>query len=459
MTQAKRFVCIGTILTLALGAGLRASAQEQPFPTSLKLHPEAEPRPALKYKLLPPFTERTPGNAAVFYGKVTGEAGSYFADRMRDEELERWQVTPLAELAGQRIPLMNVGMIERAARCDTCDWQLPLRESSDPMGIPLPEVQQTRTFARIIAVKARLLVANGEFDTAVHALQTGYALGRHVAQGQTVVNSLVGLRHFSTMNRQVATFIQQPGAPNLYWALTNLPRPLVDPSDALEFERNMIEMSFPTLRDLESMTHRAEEWQDILYRLARQMAANGRSPQFSAAKFEEACRQLHPEAKRAMVERGLTRAQVNAMSMHQVILLSTIRTYHDLFDRGTKQFWTAYPEAIRGFDAAIEQAEQAKELIPIGLTTLKALRAARTTIARMEREIALLRIAEALRIYAASHPGQLPGSLDEIKTVPIPVDPATDAAFDYRVENEKATISGPPLSDTPLSLEISLARQ
>jgi len=60
--------------------------------------------------------------------------------------------------------------------------------------------------------------------------------------------------------------------------------------------------------------------------------------------------------------------------------------------------------------------------------------------ARCDRDIALLRLTEALRMYAAGHKGKLPQSLDEIKEVPIPTNPVTGKPFPYEVHGDRATI-------------------
>jgi hypothetical protein len=90
---------------------------------------------------------------------------------------------------------------------------------------------------------------------------------------------------------------------------------------------------------------------------------------------------------------------------------------------------------------------------------LKRLREARTSNARTERELAILRVAEALRLYAAGHGSRLPASLSDIDEVPIPLDPVTEAPFNYRFENEQATISGPSLPNATSSWEVSISRQ
>jgi hypothetical protein len=60
---------------------------------------------------------------------------------------------------------------------------------------------------------------------------------------------------------------------------------------------------------------------------------------------------------------------------------------------------------------------------------------------RIERKIAALRIIEALRLYAASHDGHLPNRLDQVKIVPIPLDPGTDQAFEYHLDGQTATLT------------------
>jgi hypothetical protein len=62
---------------------------------------------------------------------------------------------------------------------------------------------------------------------------------------------------------------------------------------------------------------------------------------------------------------------------------------------------------------------------------------------RLDRRIAALRCVEAVRLYAAAHDGKLPAKLDDIKEVPIPLDPFTGKSFEYKAEGDKVTIEGP----------------
>ncbi len=105
--------------------------------------------------------------------------------------------------------------VELAARCKDCDWQI--EDRPEGFGLLLPEVQGFRYVAVVLAVKARYEIAQGKWDEACATLQTGYAAGRHMGQGPTLIHIFVGGVITRFMNDQVQTMIQQPGAPNLYW--------------------------------------------------------------------------------------------------------------------------------------------------------------------------------------------------------------------------------------------------
>ena len=79
---------------------------------------------------------------------------------------------------------------------------------------------------------------------------------------------------------------------------------------------------------------------------------------------------------------------------------------------------------------------------------------------RVNQKIAALQCLEAIRIYAARH-NKLPLSLDDIKSVPIPLDPMTMTSFLYELKNDIAVLSSSAnqkseLPVYPLRYEIKL---
>jgi hypothetical protein len=460
--------CLTTIVgTLLLISQADATYGAEPaLPVKLTLYPSPQPIPALKYRLSPGRLDQKPGNAAVYYGKVTAEEMRFFSNREMLDNIDRWQQSPLAELRDGQVSLPTSGAIEgsirRGAHCRFCDWQLPIGDVPF-YGMLLPEIQQTREFGRILSVRARMQIADGEFADAVETLQSGYSLGRHVAAGETIVNGLVGIAICEIMSRQVLEFVQQPQAPNLYWALTMLPRPLVEVNDAVDVEAMGVELSFPELRDVHTAVQTPEEWRQQFHRFAQDFvkeAGNIESPELpSADELDARCERMLPVAKDSLIESGLSAKTVADMPLHQIALLYSLQTYHHLLEDAIKYYYLPFPNAIVGLDTAILRANREQlEIIPIAQLLMPAIKSSRAAIARNDRRIAVLRVIEALRIYGASHEGKLPELLADITEVPIPNDPVTELPFEYRLEGETASLTGPTLRDVPLHFEITMIR-
>jgi hypothetical protein len=427
----------------------------------------AAPTPALKYRLLPPATELTSGNAAVPYGKVTAEQWSFFPKYANTDIINTWQAMPLDKLRQTKIdlPSSSVFFLEQGAKCKYCDWQLPFGKVPF-YSILLPGEQQTRSYARILAVKARLEIANGKFDDAIQSFQTSFALGANVAKGETLVNGLIGIAINGVTFQQMSEYVQQPRAPNLYWALTVLPSPRIDMRPALDIESNSVELSFPELRDISSVERTSDEWRALFQRFVHQVADVTQSQRNglnvpSPEEIDSACKKVFPIAKRALIERGTPAKKVEAMSVYQAGLLYWVQLHHELVDAYTKVYSMPYPQAMEGFRVASERAQQAKaegrELVPLASTLEPVMEATRSAVVKDDRRFAILRLIEALRLHAASHDGKLPDKLSDISEVPLPDDPVTTKPFEYRREGDKAFIQGPKVGDVSLQYEITMA--
>ncbi len=267
-----------TLIVLAAVSPLPLCAQSPVEPAKvikITLHPMAQPRPALKYRLLPSFLDCRPGNAAVMWNRLPAERTAYFHDLDKLwETTDQWMEIPIndpreKEFRAKHPEICSVGDLyadmARAARYESCDWQLPIHEGN-AFQILLPELNQLRTFGRLLAAKARLEIAEGKYDQAVETLQTGLALARDAAKGPTLIHGLVGaaIAGPRILASQIEQFIQRPDAPNLYWALSALPRPLIDFRPGFEAESNSLFLQFPELRDLDKKDLSAEDWRKLL---------------------------------------------------------------------------------------------------------------------------------------------------------------------------------------------------
>jgi hypothetical protein len=449
----------------AIAGGARGLFGEEPDkPAKITLHPQAAPVPSLKYRLLPTRLEQKRGNAAVHYGKVTAEEMAFFSNNKLRDQIDDWQQTPLEELRGGKVNLPSKGAIEdslrRGALCMDCDWLLPVGDVPYYTTL-LPEVQQLRGFGRILAVRARIQIADHEFEDAITTLQTGYALGRNAATGETIVNGLVGIAICGIMNEQTLEYIQQLGAPNLYWALSALPPTMVDMQRAMDVERMGIELSFPELAEARTAKKSPDEWHDFYLRIfSRELGVQigGQSTRWPASEeIEKRCRERIPAAKKYLVASGISEKEVEEMAEYRVATLYTLAIYHEYLDDAIKYNEQPYPQAIAGMNAADKRAKaDDREIVPISKDLVPVIGTARSAVARLERMTAVLRVFEALRIHAASHGDKLPDSLANVTDVPVPNDPVTGKPFDYRRDGDKAFLRGPILTGNPLNYEISM---
>jgi hypothetical protein len=489
-------VIAGVFAALALFLPSTVSGQDAPpsqdVPEEQKtvrmvLYPAAEPRPALKYQLLPPLLERRPGNAAVWWNRIPAERGYFFQELYKEDgawnRIEKWMEIPIGdprekayrgkELAGD-LGILRPGHLfsdmERAARFESCDWQLPIREGNF-IEMLLPEVQQSRSYARLLSAKAHLEIVEGKYDEAVRTLQTGYAQARHVTQSPTVVSGLVGVTIAWIMSHQVEQMIQQPDAPNLYWALSTLPRPLIDFRPGMEAESNLLYLQFPELRDLGKKNLSPEEWRALLKNSIETICRNitawsdERTPfpktEAGMAVFTAAAIQGYPSAKRYLIDQGRTPAEVEAMPVAQVVLLYTTKVYDELNNEQFKWYFLPADEVGRRLAQVDQHMHQLlsenREIIPIARLLLPAIGAAKHAEIRGEWQIAMLRIFEAMRLYAATHDGRWPDRLSDISEVPIPNNPFDGKPFVYERHGNKAILTvehGP--TGTPWRHEITL---
>jgi hypothetical protein len=132
------------------------------------------------------------------------------------------------------------------------------------------------------------------------------------------------------------------------------------------------------------------------------------------------------------------------MDPTQVVVLRWVQVYRELLDEMV--IWSRHtlserrPALKHVHDHLRHELANRPEAVLANLM-LPAISAASTAVVRGDQRIAMLRVVEAVRLYAASHEGKLPASLDEISEVPVPFDPATGRAFGYRLEGNTGVLT------------------
>jgi hypothetical protein len=223
-------------------------------------------------------------------------------------------------------------------------------------------------------------------------------------------------------------------------------------------------LSFPALRNVEDENWAEEHWREFLNQTLPEIAAMGVTRKnWSQLVITARALKYYPLAKRFLVERGYSAEELERMPVPQLVMLYTIRQYRELRDEHFKWFFVdypkasprLYPQASRGRNENPRLFQGVHEIIPLAETLLPAFHAARTAQVRIDREVAVLRVLEALRLYGAAHDAKLPPTLAALK-VPVPDDPMTGKPFEYELKGETALLSGPPLPGIPLRYEIRM---
>jgi hypothetical protein len=438
---------------LALLAAAPARGQAPGEPIRLTLHPAAPSSPALRYRLLPELIEQAPGNAAELYKKAVPLLKVSADD---DKQFDEWE-----KLAPERLPVAEVrrvlatyqeglDLIDRGARREYCDWGLPERLRMAGVNAVLPEIQPMRVAARLLAVRARAQIAEGQFEPAARTIRTGLALAKHVGESATLISCLVGNAIANVMAGQLDLFVQQPKAPNLYWPLTDLPRPFLDMRRPLQGERVMAYGTFPGMAEVIADPHAGPLPPEQLAQFSKMfLYLDDRNPLRTKATLAVRLQKKHEAAKRSLVEAGRPRELVEQLPHVQVALLHAFAEYERYYEEALK--WETFPyaeaaphlrETVARMDREVKKADDRPAFDLVG-SLMPAMQKVFSARARLDRKFAALRCVEAVRLYAAAHGGKLPPALGDIKEVPVPDDPLTGKPFEYRVEGDKATLVGP----------------
>ena len=330
-------------------------------------------------------------------------------------------------------------------------------------------------------VRFRVAVAEKRFDDGVRTAKTMFALARHLGKHPTLIGNLVGMGVGNEAIGPLEEMLQQPGCPNFYWALTEMPSPLVELRHGMQGERLLGVSDLSFLKENESMSPQqldsAVKWIDDLYdattlmsglsAFLRENEPRSRRPNESAVnwvgdmhglmnvKFVEkegekfSSREWLKKkagdeagvraARKRLVERGLAAKAVEAFPAMQVILLDEKREYEDRRDENTRGMLLPYWQG----EAVLLKSRVRNKGDALFQPMVPYCGKVRNFQARLDQRIALLRCVEALRLHAAAHDGKLPDKLADV-AAPLPVDPITGKPFTCITEGNKATLHGRP---------------
>lgn len=229
----KRIITI-SIIWLLLTSATYAN-QELPW-TELTFKPTKATEAAQKLRLLPTAEEQTDADAVPLYQKAIQSLPADFNSRQFSE----WRKLPPDQLPAEQVesalkklkPVLD--LVADATKCKHCNW--PFIKPGQVSQQYMDELSKYRQIAFALDVQAKLQITQGQFDDAMKTITTSLAMANDMGDAPTLIQGMVGIAIASLNLNRIEQFIQSQNTPNLYWALENLPQPLVNINKAIKIE-------------------------------------------------------------------------------------------------------------------------------------------------------------------------------------------------------------------------------
>jgi hypothetical protein len=455
------------------GHGADKKPEAKPLPPEVvTLAPQSSKKPAssLAYRLLPDPLDQVEGNAAILWLRTMMAARAvHYKWTDKHWSWDRPTETPLNKLPCKEVKEVldkharALRLADQAALRKGCDWEFPEPTIQNLGDLPLDEIGGMRQIAHLINLRCRLALAESKYDDALKSLQTGFALARHAGKCNTVVQSLVAVAVANIMIGRVQEWVQASGSPNLYWALTDLPRPLIDTRASIRIELDTLSRSFAGLRKLKKEKVTPEEAQrqaEKLFSLCDQASAiemPGWMKKMGAAALVA---KYYPEAKKALIASGYSEKEVESLPKIQVVTVHALLQY----DQGRDEILQclAVPawqgrERLAKVEARLRRQARQSAIAPAYvLLALLAPAVGKVYQAelRTDRYLAGLRGGEMLRWHVAEtgKPPALGANWPD--RLPEPIDPFTGKGVGmwYRLDKDKGVLDVPPPPGMPGNL-------
>ena len=440
--------------------------------------------PVLKHRLIAKRIDLKPGNAAPYYSRgllAMAEIRKELEQKFGDADILReWTRLPTKDLPLDDIRQV-LGMFRGnvndnfvpAVEKRKCDWQWGYEDLRGPeiFDFSPEELPASRQLMRMLHLLARLDIANGQHDSAVNSIRMSFRISSDLTKEPLLVCGLISIASAGIANDSLLELIAAPNSPNMYWPLAALPTPPIPLRRHVQSELEMGLRMFLVLEKANSANWSADEWNEKYRQTAEQLIAfTNKLSEFSAepqgsilnapfAKFIGPSIGVagYRHAKQRLAEIGYEASKLEAMPVGQVLSIYSAHAYQRCAD-GLEMSWCVPFWKAQEIDIGLITerthpfgAFEDREILPIASLLLPILRAARVAEMRITRDVAALRVIEALRMHAAENEERLPASLKAIECVYVPKNPATGKPFLYHLEEGTAILDLPSEDGTVIS--------
>lgn len=391
-------------------------------------------------RFFPTAGELVDGEGAAIYLRMNSEGFSRM-QAIRQIGMKDYDEQPLEKLSVpeiQGLMLINRSEMKRFVYRSRAGWNYPLDEQPW-MTILLPDVQESRSYARAMMVFSRASILEGDIPQAEEWILCTLGLAKHVSETPFMVTQLVSVADASMALTAIEELMQHPEAGNYYWDLANLPRPFVDYKRTWQFEARMWEKSIPSLSRLDDISSE-EAWQDVVEKvfLGIHEWHSDAFPKLDS-----------PEGKKTWKEW----VALSRENLHRVApeLAGRMKRMSDA-EIGIRYWWLRLKQfencenamslephlALPRIDAALREMQIAFEREPLMKSWISSSVYVPTGMSHfvlLDQRIAMLRVIESIRDWSANHDGKLPASLDQLD-LPVPLDIVNNRPFEWHLDGD-----------------------
>lgn len=425
--------------------------------------PKLPPVPALAYRFWPSEHVQQEGSADRFImravlmvsnGQTVQKAWREYA-KAREDKSTDWSN---GRLEGERLeaakkwlgqfPLASVlGELRRAAlkRDNVLRLELGDMPLEKMFALLLPEIQETRNVARLLRVEISVLIAEQKYEEAIDRLQLGFRLASSFRSSTFLISQLVGIAIATIMQDAAMELVSSPDAPNIYWALATLPRPLIPIDSSARAEMEQIKR-FMMVEIPVNVRLTPGQWNEKAIDMVMRLQTLDGDADLSRLKVTIGVAAYLTvtalPAKNGLVKAGFNEKKVKQMSPAEAVLRWIDYEGSRIVD--DRQKWMMLPRSIRGqyLDRGKQQAQGAgnRNFMSLGPQTiidllLPAVAATQNAERRLQVILDLLQTTEAIRAYVAVNDA-FPKSLEKLEPLPALLNPRTGEPFGYALKKD-----------------------
>jgi hypothetical protein len=459
-----------------------AKKPEIPPVVKITIHPKAIEEKDIEKTLLPPYAEMSSGNAMLEYFRSL--SSEYTSQRSWSREVEEkkleWMAMPLDKMPKEEVRDASgraaLWIMKDGARKTYADMGYLERIKKGGANTLLGEMQSLRENLKNVRLYSRYLIAEKKYDDALDMIRTGFAAPRHLSQQPGNIIYLIAGASATQSIDSLHDWIAQPETSNLYWPLSQLPRPFLPTDKLMESELLLYDRvdDKHTAADLQrTMTENEavvffgnqvgifisasvgyyeypfidEHMKDLKERLD---AVNDFAEKLYPIAFES----LQKAGRSESELKGMPKTQVCAI-YHRWILTSQLRRCARWVQ---VEPWIAIREIAK--ERTVKTAIDGREIDSLPKFVIKnntpdgfwnagnheSVLSIKLGQARIENKLNVVSVIESLRDYAVDHP-ELPESLDALNRYPLNLtDHFTGKSIRYRrIDATTAVIeTGPP---------------